>query len=71
MRGVMSIIPTDGMIWRSGARIGSVTTYDQWIHLEYGEIGSHELTTLTMSAMRRKSNSHETTSVRIPRGPFS
>ena len=42
MSGVRSIMPTSGMIRRSGARIHSVSTNAHRIHFEYGEIGSHD-----------------------------
>ena len=56
MIGVMSICRHCGNHWRSGRSIGSLTAYDHRIHGEYGEIGSHELTTRTRIAILRKSN---------------
>src|SRR5687767_13645839 len=66
----MSIGPIEGITWRRGFRIGSLTTYDHLIHGEYAETGSHELTTRTRIAILMKSNVHETSSLNIPPGPL-
>src|SRR6266536_3898672 len=70
MIGVMSMGPSDGITCLSGFRIGSLNAYDQRIHGEYGDIGSHELTTLTSNAIRSTSKSHDTISRNIPLGPL-
>src|SRR5687768_4441934 len=68
MIGVISIGPRLGITDLNGLRIGSLMAYDHRIHGEYGEIGSHELMTLTRSAMRMKLKVHATSSLKMPPG---
>ena len=66
MNGVISIGPIAGITWRKRAVERLTYGVRPRIHREYGEIGSHELTTRTRIAMRRKSNVHATSNLNIP-----
>ena len=66
--GVMSIMPSDGITRRNGTIIQSVSTYDQRIHFEYGEIGSHVENTRTNRASFKIENAHDNKIIGASRG---
>ena len=68
--GETSIIPSGGMMSRSGRSSHSVRLNAQRTHGEYGAIWNHDYTTRTSSASCSSPNVHDTSSVASPRGPI-
>src|SRR5437867_161347 len=66
--GVTSSGPNVGTTRRSGARNHSVSTYDQRIHFDHGEIWNHDAMIRTNIAIRMSANAQDRSSLAMPCG---